>query len=222
MTSITKETVQMQLRLTFLPALGSLIVMNVIFIGATKFIAKTFGAGSILAIIFYIMLALLLLFLAMLIARIVLIEKHPALQPFGSSDALAGRINDGLHSARYQIDSPGGNSFVTLICDDFIVSGDDLTGLIALKDIKKMHATFVPEAFACAHGGQDAVQKNRDRNASHAPGAVPNANYDYIIVTKTDGKMKRFAVKHGDMEQVLNFFVSAAPHIEIDPVARNI
>lgn len=222
MPNITKETVQMQLRRTFFPALGSLIVMLLIFSGATRFMAKTFGAGHFLTCVFYVMLALLILFLAMLIARIVLIEKHPALKPFGSSDALADRISSSMQNPPYEADSADGKSLVTLIAQDFIVGGEDFTGLTELKDIKKLHATFVPEAFALAHGGQDAVQKNRARVASHAPGAIPNAAFDYIIITKTDGKMKRFSIPHGDMEKVLRFFDTAAPHIEIDPVARNI
>lgn len=222
MPKITKETVQNQLRRTFYPALGMLAVMTFIFIAAAKFMAKTFGAGHFLAIVFYVMLALLLLFLAMLIGRIVLIEKHPALKPFGSSEALADRISAGMHDPPYEADSSDGSALVTLIAEDFIVSGEDLTGLIELKDITKLHATFVPEAFARERGGEDAVQKNLARNASRAPGTVPNANYDYIVVTKADGKMKRFSVRHGDMEKVLQFFRSAAPQIEIDPVAHNI
>lgn len=219
---ITAKTVQDQLRRTFYPALGMLGIMVLIFIACTRFMAKTFGAGHFLAIVFYVMLALLLLFLAMLIGRIVLIEKHPALKPFGSSEKLAARISDGIHKPRYALYSADGNSLVTLITDDFIVSGSELTGLIELKALKKLHATFVPEAFASEHGGEEAVKKNRERMASHAPGTVPNAQYDYIIVTNSDGKMKRFSVKHGEMEQVLEAFVSAAPHVEIDPVAHNI
>lgn len=219
---ITAKKVQDQLRSTLYPALGMLGIFALIFLACTRFMAKTFGAGSILAIIFYVMLALLLLFLAMLIGRIVKIEKHPALQPFGSSEKLAERISAGQHSPRYAAYSADGNSLVTLITDDFIVSGSELTGLLELKNLKKLHATFVPESFAMAHGGEEAVKKNRDRIASQAPGTVPNAQYDYIIVTNTDGKMKRFSVKHGDMEQVLKVFQTAAPHIEIDPVAHNI
>ncbi|MBP0989455.1 MAG: hypothetical protein J6S92_14435 [Oscillospiraceae bacterium] len=219
---ITAKKVQDQLRATFYPALGMLGIMVLIFIACTRFMAKTFGAGHFLAIVFYVMLALLLLFLAMLIGRIVLIEKHPALQPFGTTEKLAERINTGLHNPRYAAYSADGNSLVTLITDDFIVSGSDFVGLLELKNLKKLQATFVPEAFARARGGEEAVQKNRDRIASQAPGAVPNAQYDYIIVTNTDGKMKRFSVKHGEMEQVLNVFQSVAPHVEIDPVAHNI
>lgn len=222
MNDITKETVENQLRATLYPSLAMLGIFLVIFIACTRFMAKTFGAGHFLAIVFYVMLALLLLFIAMLIGRIVLIEKHPALQPFGTADQLAERVNSGLHNPRYVAASADGKSLVTLITDDFIVSGSELVGLLELKNLTKLHATFVPEAFAMAHGGQDAVEKNRARNASQAPGAVPNANYDYIIVTNTDGKMKRFSVRHGDMEQVLNLFASIAPHIAIDPVARNI
>ena len=222
MNDITKETVENQLRATLYPSLAVLGIFLVIFIACTRFMAKTFGAGHFLAIVFYVMLALLLLFIAMLIGRIVLIEKHPALKPFGTADQLAERVNSGLHNSRYAAASADGKSLVTLITDDFIVSGSELVGLLELKNLTKLHATFVPEAFAMAHGGQDAVEKNRTRNASQAPGAVPNANYDYIIVTNTDGKMKRFSVKHGDMEQVLNLFASIAPHIAIDPVARNI
>ena len=219
---ITAKKVQDQLRATFYPALGMLGIFVIIFIACTRFMAKTFGAGSILAIVFYVMLALLLLFLAMLIGRIVLIEKHPLLQPFGSSEKLAERIHTGLHNPRYAAYSADGNSLVTLITDDFIVSGSELVGLLELKNLKKLQATFVPESFALAHGGEEAAQKNRERIASHAPGAVPNAQYDYIIVTNTDGKMKRFSVRHGEMEQVLNVMQSIAPHIEIDPVAHNI
>ena len=219
---ITAKKVQDQLRATFYPALGMLGIMVLIFIACTRFMAKTFGAGHFLAIVFYVMLALLLLFLAMLIGRIVLIEKHPALQPFGTTEKLADRINTGLHNPRYAAYSADGNSLVTLITDDFIVSGSDFVGLLELKNLKKLQATFVPEAFARARGGEEAVQKNRDRIASQAPGAVPNAQYDYIIVTNTDGKMKRFSVKHGEMEQVLNVFQSVSPHVEIDPVAHNI
>ena len=219
---ITAKKVQDQLRATFYPALGALAIMVVIFIACTRFIAKTFGAGHVITIIFYVFLVLLLLFVAMLISRIVLIEKHPALQPFGSTEKLAERINTGLHNPRYAAYSADGNSLVTLITDDFIVSGSEFVGLLELKNLKKMHATFVPESFALAHGGEEAAQKNRDRIASQAPGAVPNAQYDYIIVTNTDGKMKRFSVKHGEMEQVLNVFQSIAPHVEIDPVAHNI
>ena len=219
---ITAKKIQDQLRSTFYPALGMLGVFVLIFIACTRFMAKTFGAGHFLAIVFYVMLALLLLFLAMLIGRIVLIEKHPALKPFGSTEKLAERINEGIHNSRYAAYSADGNSLITLITDDFIVSGSELTGLLELKDLKKLHATFVPEAFAQAHGGEEAVKKNRERMASQAPGAVPNAQYDYIIVTNSDGKMKRFSVKHGDMEKVLDVFQSAAPHVEIDPVAHNI
>lgn len=220
---ITAKKVQDQLRATFYPALGMLGIMVAIFIACTRFIAKTFGAGHFITIIFYVMLALLLLFLAMLIGRIVLIEKHPDLKRFGSTEKLAERINTGLHNnPRYAAYSADGNSLVTLITDDFIVNGSELIGLQELNNLKKLQATFVPEAFALAHGGEEAVQKNRDRIASQAPGTVPNAQYDYIIVTNTDGKMKRFSVKHGEMEQVLNVFQSVAPHVEIDPVAHNI
>lgn len=133
---ITAKKVQDQLRATFYPALGMLGIMVLIFIACTRFMAKTFGAGHFLAIVFYVMLALLLLFLAMLIGRIVLIEKHPALQPFGSTEKLAERINTGLHNPRYAAYSADGNSLVTLITDDFIVSGSDFVGLLELKNLK--------------------------------------------------------------------------------------
>lgn len=220
---ITAKKVQSQLRATFYPALGSLGIMIGIFIACTLFMARNFGAGHFLTIVFYVMLALLLLFLAMLIGRIVLIEKHPALQPFGSTEKLAERINTGLHhNCRYAVYSADGNSLVTLITDDFIVNGAEMLGLQELKNLKKLQATFVPEAFASKYGGEEAVQKNRARIASQAPGSIPNAQYDYIIVMNTDGKMRRFSVKHGEMEQVLNTFQSVAPHVEIDPVAHNI
>ena len=130
MNDITKETVENQLRATLYPSLAMLGIFLVIFIACTRFMAKTFGAGHFLAIVFYVMLALLLLFIAMLIGRIVLIEKHPALKPFGTADQLAERVNSGLHNSRYVAASADGKSLVTLITDDFIVSGSELVGLL--------------------------------------------------------------------------------------------
>lgn len=221
---------------TILSQLGGNYAGGIVMLGITAavvgfcgiFCGTQLGWTNLLAIIFLAALAACLVFIIILAVKAARVKKHPVFQRYGSAAQLAARINEGLRNPRYLARSlDGSDSLTTLMTDDFIVSGLEFTSFTELKDIRSMQATFIPKTLIVAVGNPLATAASLAMHDAgnrywESKGVNENTKFDYIAVTDSAGKIKRFGVHHQDMEQVMSFILRVNPDIQVDPVAKRL
>lgn len=227
-TQISEKTIFSQLGGSYTGGIVMLGITAAVLGFCGVFCGTQLGWTNLLSVIFLAALAACIGFIIVLAVKMARVKKHPALLRCGSAAQLAARINEGLRNPRYLARSLDGNdSLVTLMTDDFIVSGLEFTGITELKEIRSMQATFIPKTLIVAVGNPLATaaslaMQNAGNSYWASKGVNENSKFDYLAVTDSAGKTRRFGVHHQDMEQVMTFMLQINPDIRIDPVARRL
>ena len=224
MFGITEETIYKQLRNYHLGIMvmtgtgGAFLLIPGIMCG------KNLGWDHILSLLFLILSFVCFAVVVFQISRLPNIRNHPTLIRYGGAERLAARINAGLTDPRYIAYSlDGKNSIVTVISDDFIVAGNEWTGLTELKEIRTVQPSFIPKTYTVFLGdplisvpATLAVNKIGDAYWE-SKGVNSETKFDYLTVTDINNNKKMYGVQHKDMEKVLRFLIENHPHIKIIP-----
>ncbi|MCR4585457.1 MAG: hypothetical protein K5686_06985 [Lachnospiraceae bacterium] len=222
MFGITSETIYKQLRNNY--------IGNIVLIGTGALICLVLGImfgtnlgwTHILTLVFLFLLLICAVFIVMNLTHVFNVKDHPVLIACGGADRLALRINNGIRNPVYLAYSlDGKESIVTLITDDFIVSGNEWTNIMELKNIRTIKPSFIPRRVVIMLGnplvaipGTLMVNKMTDAYYT-SKGITSETKFDYLAITDIYGNEKSYGVQHKDMEKVLLFLLSINDQIRI-------
>ena len=224
MFGITEETIYKQLRNYHLGIIVMAGTGGILLLIPGILCGKGLGWSHILTLVFLILSAVCIAVVIFQIFKLPGIKNHPALIRYGGAERLAARINAGLRDPRYLAYSiDGKNSLVTLISDDFIVAGNEWTGLTELKEIRTVQPSFIPKTYTVMLGdpliaipATLAVNKIGDAYWE-SKGLNSETKFDYLTITDINNNKKMYGVQHKDMEKVLRYLIDSHPHIKIVP-----
>ena len=219
MTVITEKTFYSQLSKSMAGAIVATVIGAGILGGCAFFCGTQLGWGHILSIVLLIALGLCGCLLLYFIIKTVMVRNHPVFRRYGSASVLAQRINNGMRTPCYYAEPlMGGAPFATLMTEDFIVSGTELTSFMELKDLRSVSVGFIPEvrrivvgnplmtaASVAANHMTDRYMESRGVNGDSA--------FDMLVFDDSDGKQHRYGVRRRDIEAFLNALSQIAPHI---------
>lgn len=220
MTTITAKTITKQLTGSYAGGLAAALIAAAIVGGSAVFCGTQLGWKNLLTIILLAASAFCVLLVLILMGKMAAVKSHPTFRKYGSPDELARRINQGLSSPRYLAKALMGNApFATLITEDFIVSGVELTSFMELKDIvtvkaagfSNYHRIVVGDPMLTAASA--AANKLGDRYLE-SRGVNSQTQFDQLIMKDTNGREHYYGVQHKDMENVLTALSQDAPHIK--------
>ena len=217
---ISEEDIYKQLGGNYSGGILLLAIGAAVFLFGGLFCGLNLGWVHLLTILFLVLLIVCIVFIVILAVKMSQVKNHPALLRHGGAERLAARINSGLMKPRYLARSlDGTNSIVTVIGDDFIVSGNEWTSLTNLKDIRTIQPTYIPKVVIVMLGDPLMTAGSVAANAIgdaywESKGLNENTKFDYLVVTDKNGKTWRFGVQHQDMERVLTFLIESAPQMK--------
>lgn len=217
---ISEEDIYKQIGGNYSGGILLLVIGAAVFLIGGLFCGLNLGWVHLLTILFLVLLIACIVFIVVLAVKMSQVKSHPALLRHGGAERLAARINSGLVKPRYLARSlDGSNSIVTVISDDFIVSGNEWTSLTNLKDISTIQPTYIPKVIIVRLGDPLMTAGSIAANAIgdaywESKGLNENTKFDYLVVTDKYGKTWRFGVQHQDMERVLTFLIEAAPQMK--------
>ena len=224
MFGITEETIYKQLRNYHLGIILMSGIGGVLLLIPGILCVKGLGWDHILSLLLLVFAFVCFAVVIFQLYKLTKIRNHPVLIRYGGAERLAARINAGLRDPRYLAYSiDGKNSLVTLISDDFIVAGNEWTGLTELKEILTVQPSFIPKTYTVMLGdpliavpATLAVNKIGDAYWE-SKGLNSETKFDYLTVTDINNNKKMYGVQHKDMEKVLRYLLENHPHIKIVP-----
>ncbi len=195
--------------------------------GFGGFCAKSLGFSNIVTIILIVVFVASLIGIVILIIKMSAVKKHPDLLRQGGAEKLAARINKGLEKPEYIAYSlDNSHLMVTLISEDFIVAGNDYVKLMDLKNIRNVTTTYIPERIVIYVNNPMLTATSLAGNAIgkaywESKGLNENTRFDYLEIVDLYGNKGLYGVQHQDMEHVLEYLLTAAPNMKLDPVPRS-
>lgn len=221
MTLITEKTFYKQLTGSAAGAITATVIGAVIVGFCAIFCGTQLGWTHLFTIIGLIALAFCIGLLLYFIIKAANMKKHPVFQRYGSAALLAEKINDGLQHPRYFAQGFDNNlPFATLMTNEFIVSGVELTGYMELKDLRTAQPAEFRDTRTIVVGnpvmtaGSLAANYATDR-IMESKGINSQTKFDTVTMKDSDGKLHNYGVRHADMEAFLNLLQEVAPHIQI-------
>lgn len=217
---ITEKTIYSQLRGSAAGAIAATAVGEAILCGCAVFCGTQLGWSHLFSIIFTVCAALCGCLLLFFIVKAVAVRNHPVLKRNGGAAALARRINEGMRSPVYYAETLGGGApFATLMTEDFIVGGVELTSFMELRDLRTVHVGEFQNVHRIVVGDPlmtagSLVANRISDNYLASKGINSESRFDMVIFDDARGKQYRYSVQHKDMEEFLNRLSQTAPHIQ--------
>lgn len=224
---ITEEDIYKQLGGNYKKGIILLGIVAVAAGAGGGFCAKNLGFLNVVTIILLLLLVAAIVFIVILIIKISTVKTHPDLLRQGGAQRLAARINDGLRNPvyiAYSLDDS--HSMVTLITEDFIVAGNDYARLMNLKSIRNVTATYIPERIVIYINNPILTATSLAGDAIgkaywESKGLNENTKFDYLEIVDLYGNKGLYGVQHQDMEHVLQYLLSVAPKMKLNPVPKS-
>lgn len=226
MQEISEKTFYKQLSGSYAGAMVATVTGGAIAGFCAIFCGTQLGWTHLFTIIGLIVLAFCIGLLIFFIFKTAHMRRHPVFQRYGSASMLAARINDGLQHPRYFAKGFDDTlPFVTLMTKDFIVGGGELVSFMELKDFRSAQPAVIQEVRRIVVGnpamtiGSVAANYATDK-LMESKGVNGQTKFDRLIFKDAAGKEYMYAIRHMDMEAVLNLLQEIAPHIQIIPEAK--
>ena len=224
---ITAEDIYRQLRGNYKNGIIIFAIVAVITGGFGVFCLESLGFLNVATIILLLLFAVSMVAILIMIIKMSVVKKHPDLLRQGGADKLAARINKGLENPEYIAYSlDNSHSMVTLISEDFIVAGNDYVKLMDLKNIRNVTTTYIPERIVIYVNNPMLTATSLAGDAIgkaywESKGLNENTRFDYLEIVDLYGNKGLYGVQHQDMEHVLEYLLTAAPNMKLDPVPRS-
>ena len=227
MNEVTEKMFYKQLTGSYAGGMAAVIVGAVIAGFCAVFCGTQLGWTHLFTIIGLIVLAFCIGLLIFLIVKTARMKQHPVFRRYGGAAELARRINTGLQNPRYFAKGFDENApFATLMTNEFIVNGGELTSFMELRDLRSAQPAAFGDTRRVVVGnpvmtaGSLAANYATDR-LMESKGINSQTKFDMIIMKDTDGKQHYYFVRHMDMEAYLKLLSEVAPHIQINYNMKN-
>lgn len=219
MTVITEKSFYSQLTKSMAGAIAATLIGAGILGGSAFFCGTQLGWGHILSIVLLIALGLCTCLLLFFIIKMIMVRNHPVFRRYGSAAVLAQRINEGMRSPCYYAEPlMGGAPFATLMTEEFIVNGAELTSFMELKDLRSVNVAFFVNTHRIYVGDPlmtaASVAANRISDRVIASKGVNSQTvFDQVTFKDTAGKQHIYGVQRQSIESFFETLSRVAPHI---------
>ncbi len=224
---ITSNDIYKQLKGNYKNGIIIFAIVAVITGGFGVFCLESLGFLNVATIILLLLFAASMVAILIMIIKMSAVKTHPDLLRQGGAEKLAARISKGLENPEYIAYSlDNSHSMVTLISEDFIVAGNDYVKLMDLKNIRNVTTTYIPERIVIYVNNPMLTATSLAGNAIgkaywESKGLNENTRFDYLEIVDLYGNKGLYGVQHQDMEHVLEYLLTAAPNMKLDPVPRS-